>query len=161
MSSIAPSSKFPLLRHNIFNIDSLRMFYKREVCMTTIFNVAAYILNITGTITTMKLQKLAYYSQAYSLVTTGYPLFNEGFQAWRNGPVCPELFALHRGKFLIRKGELVLPSAEKLNEDSLTDGQKLIVEKVCEKFVGYSGSDLSAMTHHEDPWKDAYDGTNS
>ncbi len=89
--------------------------------MTTIFNVAAYILNITGTITTMKLQKLVYYSQAYYLVTTGYPLFNEGFQAWRNGPVCPELFALHRGKFLIRKGELVLPSAEKLNEDSLTE----------------------------------------
>ena len=35
--------------------------------MTTIFNVAAYILELTGTVTTMKLQKLAYYSQAYCL----------------------------------------------------------------------------------------------
>lgn len=127
--------------------------------MTTIFNVASYILDITGTITTMKLQKLAYYSQAYSLATTGYPLFNEDFQAWRNGPVCPELFAMHRGKFLIRKGEIMLPNTEKLNEDSLTDSQKLIVKKVCEKFAEYSGSDLSALTHHEDPWKNAYDVT--
>ncbi|RIY30397.1 hypothetical protein CJI49_03905, partial [Bifidobacteriaceae bacterium NR016] len=117
--------------------------------MTTIFNVASYILDIAGTITTMKLQKLAYYSQAYSLATTGYPLFNEDFQAWRNGPVCPELFALHRGKFLIRKGEFVLPSTDKLNDDSLTDGQKLLVEKVCKKFAECSGSDLSAMTHRE------------
>ena len=129
--------------------------------MTTIFNVAAYILDITGTITTMKLQKLAYYSQAYSLAATGHPLFNEDFQAWRNGPVCPELFALHRGEFLIRKGELVLPNTEKLQDNSLTDVQKILVEKVCEKFAGYSGSDLSAMTHREDPWKNAYDATNS
>ena len=129
--------------------------------MTTILNVASYILDIAGTITTMKLQKLAYYSQAYSLATTGYPLFNEDFQAWRNGPVCPELFALHRGKFLIRKGEFVLPSTDKLNDDSLTDGQKLLVEKVCKKFAECSGSDLSAMTHREDPWKSAYDATNS
>ena len=35
--------------------------------MTTIFNVASYILDIAGTITTMKRQKLAYYSQAYLL----------------------------------------------------------------------------------------------
>ena len=27
--------------------------------------------------------------------------------------------------------------------------------------TGYSGSDLSAMTHSEDPWKNAYDATNS
>ncbi|MCT7756972.1 MAG: DUF4065 domain-containing protein [Lactobacillus iners] len=109
----------------------------------------------------MKLQKLAYYSQAYSLATTGYPLFNEDFQAWRNGSVCPELFASHRGKFLIRKGELVLPSTDKLNDNSLTDGQKILVEKICKKFAECSDSDLSAMTHREDSWKDAYDGTNS
>ncbi len=127
--------------------------------MTTIFNVASYILDITGTITTMKLQKLAYYSQAYSLATTGYPLFDEDFQAWRNGPVCPELFAMHRGKFLIRKGELVLPGTDDMNGDSLTDSQKLIVKKVCEKFSESSGSDLSDLTHREDPWKNAYDVT--
>lgn len=98
--------------------------------MTTIFNVVSYILDITGTITTIKLQKLAYYSQAYSLATTGYPLFNEDFQAWRNGTVCPELFVMHRGKFLIRKGEIVLPNTEKLNEDSLTYSQRLIVKSL-------------------------------
>ena len=55
----------------------------------------------------------------------------------------------------------MLPSTDKLNDDSLTDGQKLLVEKVCKKFAECSGSDLGAMTHREDPWKNAYDATNS
>lgn len=55
----------------------------------------------------------------------------------------------------------MLPSTDKLNDNSLTDGQKILVEKICKKFAECSGSDLSAMTHREDPWKDAYDGTNS
>ncbi|MBF1076999.1 MAG: DUF4065 domain-containing protein, partial [Prevotellaceae bacterium] len=72
----------------------------------SVVDVATYILERTDTITTMKLQKLAFYSQALHLVNNGTPLFPEDFQAWRGGPVAPELYALHRGKFLIRPGEL-------------------------------------------------------
>ena len=36
--------------------------------MTTVHDVAAYILQKLGKMTTMKLQKLVYYSQAWSLV---------------------------------------------------------------------------------------------
>ena len=68
----------------------------------TIIDVATYILERTDTVTTMKLQKLAFYSQAQHLAQYGSPLFPEAFQAWRGGPVAPELYALHRGKFLIR-----------------------------------------------------------
>ena len=63
--------------------------------------------------TTMKLQKLAFYSQAESLACRGLPLFDEDFQAWRGGPVCRELYAQHRGKFLIREGELPVSDCEK------------------------------------------------
>ena len=63
--------------------------------------------------TTMKLQKLAFYSQAESLARRGHPLFDEDFQAWRGGPVCRELYAQHRGKFLIREGELPVNDCEK------------------------------------------------
>lgn len=64
-----------------------------------IINVAAKILEIMGPMTTMKLQKLVYYSQAHSLATTGLSLFPEDFEAWTNGPVSLELFNRHRGRF--------------------------------------------------------------
>ncbi|MHA1540324.1 MAG: Panacea domain-containing protein [Alphaproteobacteria bacterium] len=44
----------------------------------------------------MKLQKLCYYSQALSLSKNSKKLFNENFEAWSNGPVCRELFNLHK-----------------------------------------------------------------
>ena len=66
-----------------------------------VFHVAKYILQKKGTMTTMKLQKLCYYAQAWSLAWDGVPLFEEDFQAWANGPVCPKLFVRHKGKFEI------------------------------------------------------------
>ena len=56
--------------------------------MANVFDVAKYILQRTGKISTWKLQKLCYYSQAWTLAWTGKPLFEEEFEAWRNGPVC-------------------------------------------------------------------------
>ena len=50
----------------------------------------------------MKLQKLVYYCQAWSLAWDDVPLFDEDFPAWANGPVCPELFDLHHGKSVIK-----------------------------------------------------------
>ena len=73
----------------------------------SITDVAAFILNRTETITTMKLHQLAYYTQAAHIVATGgAPLFPEDFYAWRSGPVAPSLFALHRNLLIIHPGEL-------------------------------------------------------
>jgi len=65
--------------------------------MANVFDVARYILKHTGPVTAWKLQKLVYYSQAWSLVWDVRPLFPERIEAWANGPVCPELYAQHRG----------------------------------------------------------------
>ncbi|WP_412693926.1 type II toxin-antitoxin system antitoxin SocA domain-containing protein [Clostridium sp. AF22-10] len=68
--------------------------------MANVFDTAKYILEKSGSMSTMKLQKLCYYSQAWALVWDDAPLFNEDFQAWANGPVCPELFIKHRETIL-------------------------------------------------------------
>ncbi len=52
-------------------------------------SVAAYILSQHGKLSAMKLQKLVYYCQAWSLVWDEAPLFQEQIQAWANGPVVP------------------------------------------------------------------------
>ena len=56
---------------------------RKDVLMAEfITDVAAFILNRTGTITTMKLHKLAYYAQAAHIVAHGgTPLFPEDFYA--------------------------------------------------------------------------------
>ena len=75
--------------------------------MASVYDVAAYILEKQGAMTTWKLQKLVYYSQAWSLVWDDDVLFPEEIEAWANGPVVRELYHAHRGKYRVsclRKG---------------------------------------------------------
>ncbi len=121
--------------------------------MTSVVDVAAYILDKYGPMTTMKLEKLAYYSQAYSLSRgNGVPLFEEDFQAWVNGPVAPELYHEHRGKFLLHRGELAHALA---GHAPLSASEKRLVDTVCEKLSPLTGNQLSERTHAEKPWRDA------
>lgn len=119
----------------------------------SVVDVATYILERMDTITTMKLQKLAFYSQAQHLAQYGVQLFPEDFQAWRGGPVVPELYALHRGKFLIRPGEL-----KGGDSSTLTDDERSVIDDVCAAMGHATGAELSERTHRESPWLDARDG---
>lgn len=117
--------------------------------MEDALDVAEYVLQLTDCITTMKLQKLVFYSHAYSLVHYGSPLVQGHFEAWKNGPVLPELFQEHRGKFLIAPGEI------KKNAGPLCDRSMTIIKLVVKRLGQKTGRELSEMTHSEDPWKDA------
>ena len=66
-------------------------------------DVAAYILREQGKMPAMKLQKLVYYSQAWSLVWDDKSLFRDRIEAWANGPVIRNLYKAHRGQFLVSK----------------------------------------------------------
>jgi uncharacterized phage-associated protein len=121
--------------------------------MALAVDVAKYILIETGEITAMKLQKLVYYSQAWSLVWDEAPLFDEDIQAWANGPVVPELYACHKGQFKVT--EKVFSSG---NIDALNSNQKDSINKVLEALKEKSGQWLSELTHLEDPWNDARKG---
>lgn len=119
----------------------------------SIVDVATYILERTGTVTTMKLQKLAFYSQAQHLAQYGSSLFPEDFEAWRGGPVAPELYALHRGMFLIRPGELMSGDSS-----ALTDAERALIDSVCSALGDMTGAELSERTHLESPWLNAREG---
>lgn len=101
----------------------------------------------------MKLQKLAFYSNALSLVCDDKPLFREQFQAWVNGPVCPELFDAHRGKFIVGPGELGVHAGPEL-----TEHERALVNRVLDVLGPYDGETLSKLTHSEAPWIDARRG---
>lgn len=120
--------------------------------MATVFDVARYILEKQGPMSTMKLQKLCYYSQAWALVWDDEPLFPEEFQAWMNGPVCPELFSKTRGKFSVNAGD------EPGDSSVLTENQKNTIDTVLDYYAPHDAQWLSRLTHMEDPWKNAREG---
>lgn len=120
--------------------------------MANVFDVAKYILEQWGTMSTMKLQKLCYYSQAWSLVWDDVPLFEENFQAWANGPVCPELFFKTQGKFSVDKND------ETGGVGNLTDNQKDTINQILDHYANHDAQWLSQLTHMEDPWLNARKG---
>lgn len=116
--------------------------------MANVFDVAKYILNsVGGYISTMKIHKLCYYSQAWSLAWEK-TLFNEDFEAWPNGPVCRELFNIHKGKFYLTGRDI--PNNLLTN---LTDEEKSVINKCIEEYGKYSGAQLNELTRKEGPWK--------
>ena len=117
----------------------------------SIVDVAAYILARENTMVTMKLHKLAFYAQATHLVRHASPLFPEDFHAWVVVPVSPELYHLHRGKLLIRPGEL--PSG---NPSALTDAERALIDRVCAAMGSMTHAAMSKRMYRELPWADAY-----
>lgn len=117
--------------------------------MATAQDVAAYILRRTGSISTWKLQKLVYYSQAWHLAWEEQPLFDDRIEAWANGPVVPALYRDHRGKFTVRDGEI--PG----DGSGLADHERETVDIVLRDYGDKSGRLLSQLTHAEDPWRQA------
>lgn len=111
-------------------------------------DVAAYILRRKGAMTAMKLQKLLYYCQAWSLVWDERPIFREHIQAWSNGPVVREVYDNHRGEFKID----VWP----FGDIGVLDALAL---KTIDSVLGYYGNKSSRwlidQTHIELPWKNA------
>lgn len=114
----------------------------------TVLDVAAYILDARGRMTTMKLHKLVYYCQAWSLVWDDRPLFDDPMEAWANGPVVPALYAVHRGSFDIDH----VPGGNAHHIDAL--GRETI-DAVLATYGDDSAYSLSVMTHREHPWKAA------
>jgi uncharacterized phage-associated protein len=113
-------------------------------------DVAAFILQQKGEMTAMKLQKLVYYSQAWSLVWDEEPLFDEEIQAWANGPVVPALYSRHQGLFKLREWNGT--------PEKLTETQRETILKVLEFYGDMPSQTLSSLTHQEDPWLKAREG---
>ena len=114
-------------------------------------DVAAYILDKIGPMSTMKLQKLVYYSQAWSLVWDEQPLFEENIEAWANGPVVRELFDYHRGMFQIPS--VLIGNPRLLNQD-----QRDTVNAVLDYYGDKTAQWLIELSHKEDPWIQARKG---
>lgn len=121
----------------------------------TILHVARKIVeSLDGQLTPLKLQKLAYYCQAWSLVWEERPMFTEDFQAWANGPVNPDLYQRHRGTYTIDNNFL-----SEFSGFSFNAADTHTIQAVLDYYGSKEPFYLSELTHKELPWKQARGNT--
>lgn len=119
--------------------------------VTTCDDVAAAIVDMSGPMPTMKLQKLVYYVQAWHVARYDLPAFDEEIEAWANGPVIDRLYQQHRTKRSVSHWT----SGDPTRLDARTAA---LVRYVVTRYGCKSGDELSALTHSETPWLTARRG---
>jgi len=119
--------------------------------IATAHDVAAYILKKQDDgLPAMKLQKLVYYAQAWSLVWDDRPLFDDRIEAWASGSAVPSLYESLHGQFMILSVEG--------NPDRLTDSQRETIDQVLGFYGDKSSQWLSDLTRMGEPWVKARQG---
>ena len=116
--------------------------------MASAHDVARYVIRQLSPLSTIKLQKLVYYSQAWHLVWEDEPLFDERIEAWANGPVVPDLYREHRGEFQ-------RTSWKKGSIQNLTAGERTTIDSIIKFYGPKDAFYLSELTHRENPWREA------
>ena len=121
--------------------------------MANAYDVARYICERRGPLSAMKLQKLVYYSQAWSLVWDDAALFSNKIEAWANGPVVRTLYDAHNGKFVVDADTFPAGRSENLSQDQMET-----IDAVLEAYGDRTAQWLSDQTHSEYPWIQARRG---
>ena len=98
--------------------------------------------------TIMKLQKLCYLTQAYSLAWTGERLITERFYAHKNGPYSKELAAALKGIYLVYYSDLKYAPKSPI---PVTGDKAIIVDQVRKTMRGVSSSSLRTIFQSEAP----------
>ena len=119
----------------------------------SVVDVAKYVLQETGPVSAMKLQKLCFYAQSWHFHFKGERLFPQDFQAWANGPVCYDLFVAHRGLYTVSAESFQSGDPGRLDDDAAE-----IVDAVLAQYAKFSAQQLSDLTHAQEPWLAAREG---
>ncbi|WP_258365579.1 Panacea domain-containing protein [Paraburkholderia tropica] len=104
-------------------------------------------------LTNLEIQKLAYFCHGWYLALQGEPLVNDqGFEAWRLGPVLPDLY--HTLKVFssnpIPSSHPLLRRQERVPMDS---PDSALIDRVLDIYGNFEGHQLVDMSHRpEGPW---------
>ena len=121
--------------------------------MTSVHDVASYLIAQAdkdgNLITHLKLQKLCYYAQGYSLALMAEPMFSEPIEAWEQGPIVRTLhdeYQQYRGTSI--------PAADEAPE--IEPWRARILDMINQRFGWMSLWELRNRTHSELPWQEAW-----
>ena len=97
-------------------------------------------------ITPMKLQKLAFYAKAWTLVSK-QPFIHASFEKWDYGPVNQDIYYAYK-----QYGASIIPTIT--GKKSCKSKQVDLLQFILSNYIDYSAFTLSAMTHNEAPWQE-------
>lgn len=107
-----------------------------------------------------KLQKLLYYAYAWTLALLNESvddiqnrLFDEPIEAWIHGPVVPSIYFQFKDY-----GWNEIPQRSRFDESIFSTEVLDILNQVWEVYGVYTGNQLEAFSHREDPWIQARKG---
>lgn len=99
-----------------------------------------------------KVQKLCYYTQAWSMALNNRPMIDCEFEAWAHGPVCRELWKkLHEYTYFDIPQDVLKDIALPITD--INDIE--LIERVWETYKDFDGYQLEILTHQETPWINA------
>ena len=131
---------------------------KKQKTKTKALDVAFYFikkgLDEKKPITNKKLQKLVYYSQAWSLVLNNEKLFKEKIEAWVHGPAIPSLYE----KFMQFGSKPIVLELSELEHINFSKKQEELLSSIWQVYGKYPADYLEALTHSELPWQEARGG---
>lgn len=121
----------------------------------SVYDVADWFLT-KESMSPKKLQKLVYYAYAWTLVFHNdsdekleNKLFDDKIEAWVHGPVVRKLYRKY--------APYGYHNIEKKNDISIKFSNDIegTLEEVWSAYGDFDGNQLEALTHNEDPWKEA------
>lgn len=115
-------------------------------------------------LTPMKLLKLVYIAHGWHRGYFSSNLINDAIQAWRYGPVIPDLYRKikHYGRNAIDAPihGFGLPGDGCSENECPNDQTLALLDRVWEVYSEFSGVELSAMTHRSGtPWDEVWRGS--
>lgn len=112
--------------------------------------VADYFIRLANEVgssmTNLRLQKLVYYAQAWSLALRNKALFAEDFEAWVHGPVLRSLWDEH-------KARRWLSIDKNVEHVDLPQNVRDFLSEVVQVYFSLDAYELERMTHAEAPWQ--------
>lgn len=111
-------------------------------------------------ITQMKLQKMVYFAHGYHLAKYGTPLVEENFQAWKFGPVIPEIYSnykLYGSDYINDTRYASFLKSEEVDTTRLSESARDAIEYTWKATKNLTAAELSNWTHLPDsPWSKYY-----
>lgn len=96
----------------------------------------------------LKLSTLLYYAQGFCLAMRGEPLFSEAIEAWRTGPVVPEVDrAFKHGDLNAFPDPSILDAGAYLPED------RELLDAIMATYGRLSAGELDELARSEAPWR--------
>lgn len=108
--------------------------------------------NASEKITHLKLQKILYFAQSAFLSLERGALFNEKIEAWKYGPVIPDIYKVFKSKTDL----LSLDDRLSWDFSAISTEDISLLKDIWEEFGKYSAKKLVDITHGHGPWKDVY-----